>query len=503
MSNGKLEGLVTVPSGGWTVSLTGSSSGDSVLPAGEYYMSSAGDGSNSLLDELASQWSTTTGDTVSLSISGGESGTGKVTITSDATLGVTWDSGDSDTTLRTLLGFDADGDLSGSMSYTSRESARAIWLPNTGYQTLNVGNNWAGIRRSNKRTMVNMAGYSWSLAGQRRAERRIVWPAVARERTWIVDETTTGQSAQQFWRDCVLAEGAWAAEPGGPLRFYEDADTDGTHRTYMATEWSEFAPNTFRTHFVSYWGVATGVLVERPGAGVVIAVVDSTHSIDLETSSTQYAKITDANQTGLDFSGGKFTLEGWVKFESLPSGNRYDIIGKWGGGSDNSYVLLVKEDSGTYTLETFAEDGSSNRSAVKATWSSPSTDTWYHIAWSFDSSESSSTAENAIYIDGTSQSLTSVTDQNPSGVRDGGGEFTIGNREGGSRSFDGKMHDWRAWSSIRTQSEISNNRTTDLTGSEDNLVGWWYKRDSHSDETSNGNDLTAQNSPTFVTDVPH
>jgi len=38
-------------------------------------------------------------------------------------------------------------------------------------------------------------------------------------------------------------------------------------------------------------------------------------SIDLERSSSQYLSITDASQTGLDFTG-DFTIEGWVKLES-------------------------------------------------------------------------------------------------------------------------------------------------------------------------------------------
>jgi hypothetical protein len=42
----------------------------------------------------------------------------------------------------------------------------------------------------------------------------------------------------------------------------------------------------------------------------------NTHSLDLELSSSQYAYITDANQTGLDITG-DFTIEAWIKLNRL------------------------------------------------------------------------------------------------------------------------------------------------------------------------------------------
>ena len=42
----------------------------------------------------------------------------------------------------------------------------------------------------------------------------------------------------------------------------------------------------------------------------------NTHSTDLESGSSQYWSITDASQTGLDITG-DFSIEGWVKLESL------------------------------------------------------------------------------------------------------------------------------------------------------------------------------------------
>ena len=58
------------------------------------------------------------------------------------------------------------------------------------------------------------------------------------------------------------------------------------------------------------------------------------------------------------------------------------------------------------------------------------------------------------------------------------------------------------WSDIRTASEIADNAGVELTGSEGNLVGYWKLNNDYTDETSNGNDLTASGSPVFSTNIP-
>jgi hypothetical protein len=65
------------------------------------------------------------------------------------------------------------------------------------------------------------------------------------------------------------------------------------------------------------------------------------------------------------------------------------------------------------------------------------------------------------------------------------------------------MDDVRVWSDLRTASEISFYNTEVLTGSEGNLVAY-YKCDSNVEDaqTSGLNDLTANNTPTYSTDIP-
>lgn len=262
----KLEGRITVPAGGWDASLTGTSSGTATIPAGDYYLSSAGSQSNDLLAEVASQFSDTTGDTVTCTISAGSSGSGKVTLSSDGgTFEVAW----TDTDLRDVLGFENDGNLSGNTSYTSSYSARSLWLPNAAAQSLNGvdSSNWAGRPISNLRLQVNSNGNTYAVAGQSRRERRVVWPAVERERVWSANASVTNQDLETFWEDVIYGSAPWSDQPGGPFRFYPDADTDGTHNTYVARGWEAYRPDTMLRHWTDRWSVDPGVWVEYAGAG--------------------------------------------------------------------------------------------------------------------------------------------------------------------------------------------------------------------------------------------
>ena len=61
------------------------------------------------------------------------------------------------------------------------------------------------------------------------------------------------------------------------------------------------------------------------------------------------------------------------------------------------------------------------------------------------------------------------------------------------------MDEVRIWDDIRTDSEISDNRLKCLVGNEANLQAYWRFDNNPNDETSNGNDLTENNSPTYQT----
>lgn len=257
MSIGKWEHALVVPTDGWDISVTDSGGADTItVPAGTYYWSSVGDGSNDLAAELQSQLnaSGTLSGTYTVTISAGVGGTGKTTIACDESFTATWD----DTELRNLFGF--DGNISSTTSATGANHAEGLWLPSAPVDTLyGLGSQGKPVSAS----MVSMApdGTMTAFHGPKHRRNEYQYQAVVGTRVVQSKETTTNESYETWWLDGVRGEATWA-KGGRNVRYYADADTDGTYLEYHITEQSE--PLTDRRD-ASYDGLWT---VRIPVVGV-------------------------------------------------------------------------------------------------------------------------------------------------------------------------------------------------------------------------------------------
>lgn len=227
----------------------------------------------------------------------------------------------------------------------------------------------------------------------------------------------------------------------------------------------------------------------------------NTNSLSLTASSSQFAYISDANQTGLDLSG-DLTFEMWVKpTTALGTDAQRCFLSKFDSstGVDVAYAFFEYDSSGTYSLKlTVSANGSTQDNYLVST-TRLSAGTWYHIAVSWDASTSTATFYvNASSIGTATGSATSLYNSSE--------RFIIGalgqNNANGVQWFDGLIDDVRVWNVVRTATEISDNYQKELLGSETGLVGYWKLNNDYLDETANSNDLTAVNSPVFSTDVP-
>ena len=254
-TRGRLEHQITVPTGGWTATVGGNTA---TITAGTYYLSTAGSGSRSFLDEVALQFGTASTFTCTCTASVGESGTGIVTITFSSAAAITWVSTD----LRDLLGF--AGNSASATSHVGTLSARGVWLPTTCYWTLNGGGDWRGIRRADIRQSGNAGGHVWTHKGEDRVELELRWSAIKRERVWVANETTENQSLERFWLDGIWGDAGWGT-PGGPVRWYPDADVLPTHGTYYVTNPSVFSPEQAVESFVGTWLIRLPTLIQVPG----------------------------------------------------------------------------------------------------------------------------------------------------------------------------------------------------------------------------------------------
>lgn len=220
------------------------------------------------------------------------------------------------------------------------------------------------------------------------------------------------------------------------------------------------------------------------------------YSTDLEKSSSQYWSVADTASLSIT---GDMTLEMWVKLESAPSNSTYCLARKYAeGGNNRSYMFRYQDTGGTKRFEFRQSTSGTGASTSVITYNyTLSTATWTHLAFAYDASA----GEIEVFINGVSNgTATGVR----TSVYDGTAPFEIGGNSSDGDYFDGLIKDVRVWNDIRTGTEINDNKSNcDLSVSEAGLVSWWKFENDGTDATSNGNDLTNNNSATFSTDVPY
>jgi hypothetical protein len=224
----------------------------------------------------------------------------------------------------------------------------------------------------------------------------------------------------------------------------------------------------------------------------------NTYSLDLESTSSQYAYRNSTTDLGITTD---FTLECWIKVESLTNGTSYDLITKAPSTPDAGYRLFL---SGTATgaklgMYWWSSSADTTNWSTNDFLSSSDIGNWVHVAVANDISE----GDSFMYKNGVSQTVTN--DASPSTtINVGTYNFAIGAYKGASPNsyFDGLIDEVRVWTDIRTSTEINDNKSVELVGNEANLLGYWKLNNDYEDTTANNYDLTAVNSPVFSTSVP-
>ena len=119
---------------------------------------------------------------------------------------------------------------------------------------------------------------------------------------------------------------------------------------------------------------------------------------DYDTSSADYDELAD--NTDWEFGSGDFTVECFVRFNSLTATG--DILSKWGNSGD--YEWLLTWDTSTDVLQWWVStNGTTATERISQSWT-PTTGVWYHIAISRVS------GTTYMYIDGVLQNAGGTTD---------------------------------------------------------------------------------------------
>lgn len=238
-TNGKIEREITVPTGGWDVAVTEVGGGGGphtvTVAAGVYYLSTdSGIGSTlpaafaAALDADANL----AGD-YACSISAGEGGSGKVTIsaTGITSFAITW----TDTDFRDALGFEDGPAITGALTYTSTDSSPAVWIASCSINSpFGAGDN--GADEADAAFSESPAGNVFAIYGQRKRTIWFQWELTSHAKCRIAGESVVNESFQSFWRKCILAESAFAGgKVAGPVRVHWDADSTTVYVTCKIT----------------------------------------------------------------------------------------------------------------------------------------------------------------------------------------------------------------------------------------------------------------------------
>lgn len=214
-------------------------------------------------------------------------------------------------------------------------------------------------------------------------------------------------------------------------------------------------------------------------------------SIDFERDSSQLATISDASQTGLDFSD-VLTFEAWVMLEDVSTGGTQQIFFSKRVAAANQRSYLWYWDLASTDLIFYSSNDGTAAHESRVDWT-PTTATWYHLA------VTKSGTSVKFYVNGTQQGTTQT--HGNATIFNGSAPFEVGAFTNDTQWMDGRMVLARAWSTERTQSEIDTNKCVTL-GATTGLQGEWTFDNVYTDNSGNGNTLTAVNSPTFAATIP-
>ena len=210
--------------------------------------------------------------------------------------------------------------------------------------------------------------------------------------------------------------------------------------------------------------------------------------------------VTMSNPADLNFSGDT-TISFWVKYTNQASSFNF-LIDKSTSAGERQYALYLRNETGG--TKTFSFSTSGGTAAINNSTSTISVNQWSHVALVVDSGVTNGTK---LYINGSSETLgTHTITTNDSAP------FQLGKRYDTSFEFGGLMDEVAIFNSALSSSNITAIYNSGVPNDISSLspVGWWRMGDGTEagsgttiyDMSSNSNNGTLTNGPTYSTDVP-
>lgn len=216
-----------------------------------------------------------------------------------------------------------------------------------------------------------------------------------------------------------------------------------------------------------------------------------TYSLELVAASSRYAQ--DTTISGFPTGSAARTIEAWIRYGG--TGEQY-VMGAGAETAQGSFAMSVTNTSSGRILLRL------NGGNIQWTATAAIDGGWHHIAITHDGSSSVSDSATKCYLDGVSLGNNVATvgtlTVNTVATR---ARVGTGDSNTPSNFWDENISLVRVWNVARSSADIANNACSVL-GATTNLLAEWTLDNVYTDNSGNGYDLTAVNSPTFSIDTP-
>lgn len=210
----------------------------------------------------------------------------------------------------------------------------------------------------------------------------------------------------------------------------------------------------------------------------------------MPSASVHASGFTAPSSSTYDLVPGGFTVECWVRARTLPGENPIVIrVGPPTRPSETLWLLGICKNAATPCspgLLHFAVKNSGADVALFTSTASVDDDRWHHVAVTYDGTTF------RMYLDGA---LNSSLTQPGVSAAVGSGVVTLGVNVDGANQLDGRVDDVRIWNVARTQSEIADNRGTEIAVQAQLAAYWQLNCDGT--ELVAGNTMAAQGTASF------
>lgn len=254
---------------------------------------------------------------------------------------------------------------------------------------------------------------------------------------------------------------------------------------------SSVTANGNRSYTVAFDSTVASTLSEGMRLRTTRTSAATTNAFSLDGSNDYY---NDTTVSGMTFTD-DFSVSAWVYVTAYQNSG---IAGRFNGTSG---WLLSMDATGQIKLAGY-NGGSGNYSFIQSYQSVP-LNRWVHVAAQLDMSAfTNTTTTSYVMIDGVNvPALPSRAGTNPTALVQAG-NLEIGSYNGGLGPFPGYLDQVAIYSAKVTQATILASINQGLTGSETSLISAYANGSTTDLNTTNANNLSAQNGATTVASAP-